>query len=316
MLKGVKPAWHVFLKNSLDLWEIIMNRKAFPASLVQINLKLSTTFGSAVRSTLLIFFLFFPLTFLHLFFHEGGHALLNLSKGVPVTFIYAHPFSFVGYARPMVDYYNIFQHISGYIVELLVSAVIFILLWQRRSRYTLPFLMVLPWVMTYNGIGDILDILGKSGDFYNLINITGLPASIFYIASILTAVMGIFFFISLFPLLGLAPEDKKSLLVLPVGMLLYSAFGVMIAHLFVPSSPIDIRYHLAAEIIASASFRPLFMGLISLMLAVIYFTLYRQFYKKLPSSLRVEQANLTWKGLLYPGLLFAVSIILGLIVIL
>ena len=296
--------------------EECVNTKTLPASLVHSNLKLSSSIGSAARSTLHIFFLFFPLTFLHMFFHEGGHALLNLSKGVPVTFIYAHPFSFVGFSRPMVDYYNIFQHISGYVVELLVSAIIFILLWNHRSRYTLPFLMLLPWSMTYNGIGNILDILGKSGDSYNLISITGLPASGFYITNIFLAVVGIFFFISLLSLLGLAPEDKKSLLVLPAGMLIYGAFGVMIAHLFVPGSPIDLHYHLAAEIIASANLRPFFMSLTGLMLAVIYITLYRRFYKKLPPNLHVEQVNLIWKDLLYPGILFAVSVILGLIIIL
>jgi len=250
-----------------------------------------------------------------MFFHEGGHALFNLSKGLPVTLFYAHPFSFVGFIRPMVDYYNVWQHLSGIVVEVLVSILIFIILWKHRSFYTLPFLLVFPWSATYNGIGDVLDILGKSGDYYNIMRITGLTATGFYFQSIILAVVGIFFFISLLPLLDLAPEDKKSLVVLPAGMLIYAAFGVLIAHLVVPGTPVDIQNHLAGEIIASATLRPLLMATIGLLLAVIYITLYRRIYKRLPAWLRVEKANLSWKDLWFPGLLFVVSTLVGLLMI-
>jgi hypothetical protein len=128
--------------------------------------------------------------------------------------------------------------------------------------------------------------------------------------------VGIFTFISLLPLLGLAPEDKKSLFVLPAGMLVYCVPGSMIAYLLVPGSPIDVRYHLAHEIIASAYYRPIFMGLIGAFLALIYVTLYHSIYPRLPAGLRTEKLSLSWKDLWYPGLLFLISMILGLIVIL
>jgi hypothetical protein len=292
-----------------------MEIKSLTINTAHTDKKISSLLISIVQSTLLLFFLFFPLSFMRQFFHEGGHALFNLAQGVPIHFLYAHPFSFVGFVRPMVDYYSIWQHVLGSAVEILVSLLIFILLWKRRSIYTLPFLMILPWTAIFTGIGEALDILGKSGDAYNIISITGLPAIVFYIVDFILAIVGIFFFISLFPLLGLAPEDGKALFVLPAGMLLYAALGSMIANLFVPGSSIDVRYHLAHEIIASAYYRPIFMGLIGVLLAVIYITLYRRVYQKLPVSLQAEKECPTWRNLWYPGLLFTVSVIIGLIVI-
>jgi hypothetical protein len=47
---------------------------------------------SSLKSILLLFFSLFPVYFLYLIFHEGGHALLYLIRGGTVTVLYAHPF--------------------------------------------------------------------------------------------------------------------------------------------------------------------------------------------------------------------------------
>ena len=276
----------------------------------------SSTIVTTLQSTLLVFFLFFPITFMSKFLHEVGHALVNLIEGFPVHFLYAHPFSFLGFVRPGGNYYNIWGHASGEIFELLVSAVIFILLWKRRSFYTLPFLMVFPWSALFNGVGGIFDTLGNTGDYHNIITITGWSPAGFYLISLIYIIGGIFFLISLFPLLGLKPGDIKSLLILPAGMLLYSVVGLLIALAIIPGSPIDIQYHVAQEIILSARYRPIFMGSVGILLALIYTTLYRSLYRRIPVSLRTEGVSLTWRDFWYPGLLFIISIILGFIVIL
>jgi hypothetical protein len=115
--------------------------------------------------------------------------------------------------------------------------------------------------------------------------------------------------------LGLAPGDGKTLFVLPSAMLLYTAVGVLVAYFLVPGSPIDMRYHLAPEIIQSAYYRPIFMGSIGILLGVIYIVLYRRVYQRIPQVLKTETVNLTWGDFWYPGLLFTVSVILGLIII-
>ncbi len=253
---------------------------------------------------------------MNLILHEAGHALVHLIEGVPVRFLYAHPFSFVGYVRPGGDYYSIWTHASGTIFELLVSAVIFIVLWKRRSFYTLPFLLVFPWSALYNGMGGIFDTLGHTGDNHNIMIITGWSPTGIYLISLIYIIGGIFFLISLFPLLGLKPQDRRTLFVLPAGMLLYTVLGLPIAYFLVPGSPIDVQYHVAQEIILSAYYRPLFMGAIGLLLAVIYITLYRSQYRRIPSSLRTELLSLSWKDFWYPGLLFVISMVLGFMVIL
>ena len=291
--------------------------KSIPIPNTMINVKenTSTTIVTTLQSTLLVFLLFFPVTFMSMFLHEAGHALFHLTQGVPVHFLYAHPFSFIGFVRPMADYYNVWVHASGTVFELLVSTVIFVLLWKHRSFYTLPFLIVLPWVAVYDGLGGIFDILGHTGDYHNILTITGWSPVYFYAISLILIVMGIFFLISLFPLLGLTPQDRKSLFVLPAGMLVYSALGLMIAYLFVPGSPIDLQYHLAPEIIQSAIYRPIFMGLVGVLLALIFTTLYRRVYNRFPASIRTEKVSLSWRDLRYPCVLFTISVILGLIVI-
>ena len=293
-----------------------MKSITIPNTEINIKENTSSTIVTTLQSTLLVFLLFFPVTFMRMFLHEAGHALVHLVEGVPVQFLYAHPFSFLGFVRPGADYYNVWVHASGEIFELLVSAVIFILLWKRRSFYTLPFLLVFPWSALYNGMGGIFDTLGHTGDYHNIITITGWSPAGFYLISLVYIIGGIFFLISLFPLLGLKPGERKSLFVLPAGMLLYTALGLPIAYFLVPGSPIDVRYHVAHEIILSAYYRPLFMGAIGILLALIYTTLYRSLYRRIPVSLRTEGVSLSWRDFWYPGLLFCISMILGLMVIL
>ena len=294
-----------------------MKLKTYPTKIHKAEKRTSFTHTSMLRSAILIFLLFFPVTFVKLFLHEAGHAIFHLGQGAPVHFLYAHPFSFVGYVRPMpMAYYNnVWLHASGTVFELLVSGVIFILLWKCRSFYTLPLLMIFPWAALYNGLGGIFGILGHSGDDHNIMIITGWSPLTFYIPNLILSVVGIFFLISLFPLLGLKPEDRKSLFVLPVGMLLYTALGLLIAYLFVPGSPIDVQYHVAREIITSVNSRPIFMGSVGILLAFIYITLYRSLYRRIHANLRTENLDLTWKDLRLPALLAAVNVILGILII-
>ena len=287
-----------------------------PNTMINVQETTSNTIVTTLQSTLLVFLLFFPITFMSMFLHEAGHALVHLVEGVPVHFLYAHPFSFSGFVRPGGDYYSVWVHASGTVFELLVSGVIFVLLWKHRSFYTLPFLMIFPWVALYDGLGGIFDILGQTGDYYNILTITGWSPVYFYAISLILSVVGIFFLVSLFPLLGLAPENRKSLLVLPIGMLLFTVLGIPVAYYLVPGSPIDLQYHLAHEIIQSAYYRPLFMGAIGILLALIYITLYRICYRRIPAGLRTEVISLSWRDFWYPGLLFIISMILGLMAIL
>ncbi len=86
------------------------------------------------------------------------------------------------------------------------------------------------------------------------------------------------------------------------------------AHIFVPGSPIDLEYFVGGEILHSAnSF--IFQVSFGFVLAVLYVTLFRKLYPRLPAWLRSETVSLTWKDLRLPAILWAVSLIIGLIIV-
>ena len=291
-----------------------MNIRPLPIQMIDVDKKTTNLLISTVQSMLLLFFLLFPLTFMELILHEGGHAVDKLTHGFAINIFYAHPFSFNGYVRPFSDWNSIWRHASGAVVSILVSLLIFVPLWKHRSFSKLPFLMLFPWIAIKVGIA-VINIFSQTGDYYNIIQLTGMSPAIFYVLGFIFAGIGIFFFHTLLPLLGLAPQDIRSFCVLPVGVFLWSALSILVAHLFVPGSPIDVEYHLGAEIIASANSSPIFGGITGALLAVLYSTLYRGIYQKLPAGLRTSVASLDWKDLRIPGGLFMICVILGLIII-
>ena len=84
----------------------------------------------ALRSTLLMFCILLTLRFMHLVLHEGGHALELFVRGIPLT-LYVHPFSFAGYARPLI--LGLWKDIGGSATALPLSLLISLLFWKRRS---------------------------------------------------------------------------------------------------------------------------------------------------------------------------------------
>jgi hypothetical protein len=263
------------------------------------------------RSTLLLFLLAFPVYFMILVFHEGGHALQTLARGGPVSLFYVHPFPMAGYVRPIFDWYNVWYHAAGPALVLLVSLLIFVLCWKRRSVSLLPLVMFFPWTALLQG----MVILLLQDDFNNIVQLTGMSSIIFLVAGSLLAVAGIFLFVSLLPLLGLAPRDLKSLFVVPVALFLWALVGLIVGYLFVPGSPAGVVYGLGEDILATARSSLVLYVVLGVVLAGIYVTLYRWVYPRLPAWLRTETVRLDWKDMRLPALLAAISVVLGLILI-
>jgi len=269
-------------------------------------------FGAALRTFLLFFCLLLSMNFWFLLFHEGGHALAYLSEGNVTKLLYAHPFTFAGFARPIFGD-NLLNHAAGPIMGVLVPLLISIPLWKRRSTALLPLVMVFPWAAICTG-GSVSNI-AWTGDYHQIIRLTGLPEAAIVIPGLVMLVIGILLFLCLFPLLGLSPKDWRVLLVLPAAILLWSGVSILVAHLVVPGSPIDTIYHEGTMVIWSAKLNSPGFLLSSTGLAVIYLTLYRLIYPRLPSWLRSETVLLTWKDLRIPALSAAACVIAGLILI-
>jgi len=270
-------------------------------------------FGAALRTFLLFFCVLFSLRFLILLFHEGGHALPDLIDGNVIKVLYAHPFTFAGLALPVNDD-RVITNAAGPVMAVLVPLLIFILLWKHRSVALLPLVMVFPWV-AIETCANVISI-AQMGDYYKIIRLTGLPEAVIFIPCLVLFVIGFFFCLLLVPLLGLGPKDWRVLIVLPAAVILWIGVSIVVARLVVPGSPIDIVYHEGTMIIQGAlggigSFDVLLM----LFLGVIYLTLYRLIYPRIPSWLRSETVRLTWKDLRIPGLIAAACVIVGLILI-
>jgi hypothetical protein len=266
---------------------------------------------SMLRSGLLLFLLLFPVNFISIVFHEGGHALYTLALGGPVSMFYIHPFSLPGYVRPIFEWDDVWFHISGAALVLSVSLLIFSLCWKHRSFSFLPLLMIFPWIWMFQSFSILL----IQGDFANIMVLTGISPFVFRAAGSILAAVGIFFFVSLFPLLGLAPKELKSLLVVPASFFLWSLVGLIVGYLIVSGSPINVVYGLGEEILSIAKVMPGVYLISGVILAVIYVTLYRWVYPRLPAWLRTETVHLAWKDLCLPALLAALSVVIGLIII-
>ncbi len=270
------------------------------------------------RSILLLFCVVLQLQFLTLVLHEGGHALNTLAHRVPIAAFYVHPFSFAGYAFPSASSMDVLTdvwfHAMGTVVSLLVSLLTFLLLWKRRSVANLSLVMLFPWNAILAGIG-VIYIPAHTGDYYNVMQLAGLPGAVFYAPGILLILLGLFFFVSLLPLIGLKPGDARSLYVVPAGLLLWSILSIPVAYLFVPGSSIDLRYQRGAEIIQTANANPILAGIVAVVIAVIYVSLFRWIYPSLPAWIRTVTVQLTWRGLRLPAFLSACCVVIGLAVV-
>ncbi|NSW50875.1 MAG: hypothetical protein HPY85_00020 [Anaerolineae bacterium] len=262
----------------------------------------------ALRSVLLLFFLFMFARFAHLILHEGGHSIYPWIKGMPVT-LYIHPFLFQGYSRPIIDE-SIWKDILGSVVALPIGALLYLLGWKHRSTWLFPILFLVPYIALVDGF----NVMGFMGDFRNLCETNGLPAAPFLLVGGVIVLFGFITLMSLFPLAGLDPRNQKTILILPMALYLASMVTFVTAHLFVPGSWFNKEYFLAGVIVPSAN-TFLFTFLLGIFFAAVYLTLFRKWAPRLPEWLHAEITPVTWKTLLLPGLLWMVSITVGLLVI-
>jgi hypothetical protein len=262
-----------------------------------------------LRSTLLLFCLLLLSIFGQLTLHEGGHCLYPASRGIPFT-LYVHPFLMPGYCRPAID--NIWKDILGSMTSLLLAALISLPFWKRRS----PALLPLGMLFSYAAIADGINVSGLfGGDFMNLVQDNGISPIPFILLGALIFMVGIVSLFALLPLLGLDPKEKKALFVLPAAMFLVGVPSFLAACIVVPGSPIDREYFLGQEIVSGASILLVAQPVIWALLAVLYVTLWRRVYPRLPSWLRTETVTLTWKDLRLPAMLAVICVILGILFI-
>ncbi len=277
--------------------------------------KASNVFTSTLQSTLLLFFIIFPVLFMDTLIHEGAHAIVGLVNGATIHMVYAHPFSMIGFVTAYEPYSpTVWGLAAGHVATILISLPLFIFLWRRRSLAILPFVMWFPWTAS-QAFSTIISLIQGTEDFNHVIDMTGWPAWPFFTIFSILAFVGMVLFVSCFPLIGLELKDKRTFFVILGAFLLYSLVSLIVAYLFVPGSRADVQLHMGEQIISSAIYG-VYGGLVmGALFILIYFTLYPIIERKFPAYLRTEKKNLVWRDLLIPGILSVISIVVGILLI-
>jgi len=248
-----------------------------------------------VQASLLLFFSYGTAFIATYAVHELGHLIVNLIKGLTITDFVVHPFllTYVS-ALPLTESFDVY--ISGTLFAIVVCSLIGSIFWKKRSTSNLPLLFFVPMTFLMESMNILTGPTSPGSDFYKIMELTGLPANFFIIIGIVFLCIGIFFFMTLFPLIGIDPEGRKSttLIAIFLGFSLYNVLLAIYTYLFATE---EFLFYRANNFLIIG-------GMLALIITILYVTLYRKYYRKLPSTLRTDIGTVTWKDLQIPGAVF------------
>lgn len=257
-----------------------------------------------IQASLLLFFSYGTALIATYAIHELGHLIVNLTKGLTITDFVVHPFllSYVS-ALPLTE--SIEVNIAGTLFALVVCSLIGSIFWKKRSISNLPLVFFVPMTFLVESMNILTGPISPGSDFYKIMEFTGLPAYFFIIIGIVFLCIGIFFCMTLFPLIGIDPEGRKSktFFVIFLGFVLYNILLVVYTYLFATE---DFLFYRANNFLITG-------GILAVIIAVLYLTLYRKYYRKLPSTLQTEIGTVTWKDLQIPGVMFILILAFSLV---
>ena len=259
---------------------------------------------SPTPAVLLLFFSY-GIAFIATFaIHELGHLIVDLIKGSTITEFVVHPFllSYVS-ASPLIESFDVY--IAGTLLAIVVCSLIGSIFWKKRSTSNFPLLFFVPMTFLIESMNILTAPTNPGSDFYKIMEFTGLPANFFIIIGIVFLCMGIFFFMTLFPLIGIEPEGRKSttFIVIFLGFILYNILLVVYTYLFATE---EFLFYRANNFLIIG-------GMLALIITILYVTLYRKYYRKLPFTLQTEKGTVTWKDLQIPGVVFILILVFSLL---
>jgi hypothetical protein len=274
------------------------------------RIKTPSSISSAWKSAILLALTYFPLSFLHILLHEGGHALVAWAYGTAGIRIFVHPFAFSGYSRPIFDAGNILFHAAGPLSALAIPLVVFLFTRRFRSAAGLFLTMLLPWCLFWEGL-NMASVLMGAGDFYNLSVLTGLPVALFAALGFLLILAGILMIGACLPSTGLRPDSNHAFWAIPASFVLWVLPGNLIARFLVPHARFAVEYQLAEEIAAVAGLWLFVMAAAGLLIAGAYATLFRRIARRHPERESLQAADVPWRALFRPAVWCAASIVFG-----
>ncbi len=272
-------------------------------------------FMPEIRSALLVFLTLFPMTLLHLFLHEGGHALVQSGRRRPahrslhpslwLYRLFAAACRFLQHLVSPGRYHKCHHAVTGRFPGLLAVS---------QLDNPLP-LLLFAAIAIREGLNMLVILMG-TGDYQNISQLAGLPPGLFVATGLVLFLCGFVLFLSLIPRLGLAPENKQALWSIPAGFMLYGLASWGVGLWLIPQSPFLIQYDLVQEALSVLEMQMFVNLLPGSIIALVYVSVFRAFYQKLPAAWRVETMTSNWCALRWPAISAAISIVIGLVFIL
>ena len=182
--------------------------------------------------------------------HEVGHIIAMYYIGITQFRLVINPLT-ESYVSPMVSLpsqHMLFLSTSGMVFQLIVTTIVAVLLWPRKSTMNLPLLMIFP--LSLLNVGGYL-LMGSivEGSDVVLMEEAGLPIMGIKLAGILFTLAGAYIYTQVLPLSGVRKSDPWLYVTLPLllsigtyalAMLVYgyySGYGTMIGTLNVILTP-------------------------------------------------------------------------------
>jgi hypothetical protein len=175
-----------------------------------------------------------------IFLHELGHYLVSALLDVPENGIVLNPFgkNYNIYLGDLTTAFGtserrIASGLAGAMFDLLVSVVIGLALWRKRSPGLLPLLAMGSIALIHESANMAMGALRGYGDWSELSEV-GVPYSIVILLAVILLVVGCIWMLQLLPLTGISPSDPfwRKLAVFLAGMPLLMLCSVVFLTLF------------------------------------------------------------------------------------
>jgi hypothetical protein len=175
-----------------------------------------------------------------IFLHELGHYLAGVLLGVPGKGIVLNPFghNYNIYLGDLTTAFGtpgrrIFSGVAGTTFDLLITGIIGLALWRKRSPVLLPLLAMGSLALIHESVNMTMGVLKGYGDWSELREV-GVPGFVVILLAVILLAAGCIWMLQLLPLTGLSPRDPiwRKLAVFLAGMPLLMLCSVVYLTLF------------------------------------------------------------------------------------
>jgi len=245
----------------------------------------TTTAGSSsVKSMLYLAFSFVLAFCLQVVVHELGHYLAGLLVGAQGGVVTLHPFLNSRVTFDSIPSVNsqVFIGVMGVTFDLVLSIIIALIVWRKRSAFSLPLLMWAAIALIGEGIGMLGNIaaLPYSYDDVGQLMLIDISPTPLIPVSIVFILLGLVVMILCMPLAGVSSQDPflKKLAAYFCSLPLYFGLSVLFLLVFDPTNANDLDIRL----------KQLVIGVI---FAVILALVYKPVNKWLGRIIKVKEAS-------------------------